>query len=240
MRILIVNDDGIRSPGIIRLAELAAEFGEVWVIAPDGERSASSQRITVRDRISVNAVDFPGPVKKAWSISGTPADCVKVGLAHILDFKPDYVFSGINNGYNAGGDVLYSGTVGAAIEALVQGIPAIAYSVEMGAPWGALNEHISPVTRKLLDMKISPEELWNVNFPGIEKEECAGVLWDRTVAPWQFYENTYEAYETESGIELLAGGIRHLPPEKEDDSDLCALSRNYVSIGKIRCMANLV
>ena len=126
MRILIVNDDGIRSPGLISLAKMAVQLGEVWVVAPDNQCSAMSQRISVFGSIHVREVlDFPVEHVQAWSISGSPADCVKVALSYVMKEKPDVVFSGINNGYNVGVDILYSGTVGAAVEALVNGIPAI-------------------------------------------------------------------------------------------------------------------
>ena len=119
MRILIVNDDGIRSSGLISLARMAVELGEVWVAAPESQCSAMSHRISVFGAVGVQPEpDFPVNGVKAYSISGSPADCVKVALAYIMKERPDVVFSGINNGYNVGIDILYSGTVGAAMEAL--------------------------------------------------------------------------------------------------------------------------
>ena len=103
MNILVVNDDSISAPGIAMLAKAAAELGDVWVVAPAQQCSAMSQKLTLRESLHVKKVeDFPVNVKAAWQVSGTPVDCVKVALNHILDHKPDYVLSGINNGYNVG------------------------------------------------------------------------------------------------------------------------------------------
>ena len=129
MRILVVNDDGIGSAGICCLADLAMQLGEVWVAAPEGQCSAMSHRISVYGAINVKREnDFPVRGVRAYRIGGTPSDCVKVALDHLMPEKPDLVFSGINHGYNVGVDILYSGTVGAAMEALVNGIPAMAFS----------------------------------------------------------------------------------------------------------------
>ena len=117
MRILVVNDDGIQAPGIRKLAELARQFGEVTVAAPKHQCSGMSHRITVDAGLEIARVDFPVEGVEAYSIDGTPADCVKVAISNIMKEKPDIVFSGINRGYNIGYDILYSGTVGAAMEA---------------------------------------------------------------------------------------------------------------------------
>ena len=120
MRILITNDDGINAIGIHKLAEMAKKLGEVWVVAPEGQCSAMSQKITVSDKIRLaKAPDFPVSGVKAYRLGGTPADCVKVAVEYLMTEKPDVVFSGINNGYNAGIEVSYSGTVAAAMEALL-------------------------------------------------------------------------------------------------------------------------
>ena len=122
-RILIVNDDGIEAEGLRKLAEAAVRVGQVWLAAPSNQCSAMSQKISVFDRISVVPHEYPVPVEAAWSVVGTPVDCVKVALNSLLPIVPDLVISGINNGFNTGFDIAYSGTVGAAMEALMQGIP---------------------------------------------------------------------------------------------------------------------
>ena len=104
-KILITNDDGIQSDGIIRLARAAKKYGKVWVVAPDGQRSAMSHRITLRETIEFFPVDFPVEGVHAYASTGTPADCVRFGILNIVKEKPDYVFSGINYGYNSGTDI---------------------------------------------------------------------------------------------------------------------------------------
>ena len=115
--LLITNDDGIQADGLHRLAAAAREFGEVWVVAPDGQRSAASHSITLHSHIDVFPHDFPVPGVRAFTCSGMPGDCVRVGALGILPRRPDAVLSGINDGYNAATDVQYSATVGAAMEA---------------------------------------------------------------------------------------------------------------------------
>ena len=116
--ILIVNDDGIESPGLRVLAEAAAQIGEVWVVAPEQQCSGMSQKISIFEETPIRRRELPIPVRAAWSLGGTPADCVKAAVNHLLPVKADYLFSGINLGYNAGYDVAYSGTIGAAMEGL--------------------------------------------------------------------------------------------------------------------------
>ena len=107
-KILITNDDGIKSSGIIRLAKAAQKYGEVWVVAPDSQRSAASHSLTLHGTFDVYEADFPVEGVRAYAISGTPADCIRVGVLNIMPEKPDVIFTGINFGYNAGSDVQYS------------------------------------------------------------------------------------------------------------------------------------
>ena len=136
LKILIANDDGIRSEGIAKLARAAASFGTVWVAAPEHQCSGMSVRLTISEKsqMAVYRYDFPVPVEAAWSVDGTPADCVKVALNALLPFRPDIVLSGINDGLNAGLDVAYSGTIGAATEAAMHGVPAIATTIPSPSP----------------------------------------------------------------------------------------------------------
>ena len=148
MNILVVNDDSIHSPGIALLAREAAKLGKVWVVAPASQCSAMSHRLSINSAMRVARVpDFPAPVEGAWSVTGTPADCVKVALHYILKEKPDYVFSGINDGYNVGYDIAYSGTLGAAMEAVMNGIPAIAFSNAMRYPLDLPHAYLADIAR---------------------------------------------------------------------------------------------
>ena len=187
MRILVVNDDGIDAKGIHILANAAKAFGEVWVVAPDAQCSAMSQRINVFGELVVRERESPVEGAKAYSVSGTPADCVKVALLHIMPQKPDIVFSGINFGYNAGQDILYSGTVGAAVESLSNGIPAIAFSTESNGIYDVVEEYLLPIAKDLVGRSLPLHTLWNVNFPGCSVAECKGILENRIPANHQLY-----------------------------------------------------
>lgn len=233
MRILVVNDDGITAPGISRLAKMACEFGEVWVVAPDSQCSAMSQRITVHGNLEVKREPFPVEGVHAYSVSGTPADCVKVALMHIMPERPDVVFSGINGGYNAGIDLLYSGTVGAAMEALTRGIPAIAFSCEREGDYDVVDAYLYPIAKELLAEKLPANEIWNVNFPCCTLQELKGILRDRKPAQTQFYLDHYEKKELPGGsFGLYAAGVP--VTEGEEGTDIAAVLSNYISIGTVR------
>lgn len=233
MRILVVNDDGIEAEGIRRLADCATKFGEVWVVAPARQCSAMSQHITVRENIEVRTADFPVMGVKAYSVDGTPADCVKVALNHLLPEKPDIVFSGINEGYNAGYDILYSGTIGAAVEALSNGIPAIAFSSEANGIYDVVDAYLEPITRELLPQQLPANVLWNVNFPGCSLSEYQGILKDRIPSQHQFYLDNYVRTDKENGDFVLA--VRGIPvTEAEEGTDIRAVLDRYISIGVVR------
>lgn len=129
MRILISNDDGIHAEGISELRISLQEQNELFIVAPDRERSATGHKITMHRPLRVKEMQYPGSSTVGWAVDGTPADCVKLGLEALLPVPPDIVISGINLGPNLGTDVLYSGTVSAAIEGIINGIPAIAISL---------------------------------------------------------------------------------------------------------------
>ncbi len=130
MKILLANDDGIRAEGIYTLARALEKDHELIIVAPENQMSAQSHSITLHKPIVIKEVDLEGIKSRAYSISGTPADCVRVGLEELVGDKVDIVFSGINMGLNSGMDILYSGTVSAAIEANIYGIPSVAVSAE--------------------------------------------------------------------------------------------------------------
>ena len=130
MKILIANDDGIMAEGIYALAKALEKDHDVIIVAPENQMSAQSHSITLHKPIIIKEVDLEGIKSQAYSISGTPADCVRVGMEELVNDKVDIVFSGINMGLNSGMDILYSGTVSAAIEANIYGIPSVAVSAE--------------------------------------------------------------------------------------------------------------
>ncbi|MDO4906220.1 5'/3'-nucleotidase SurE [Neisseria sp.] len=171
MNILICNDDGYLAPGIAILARVAAEFANVRVVAPERDRSGVSNSLTL---------DRPLHMREAgngfYYVSGTPTDCIHLALHALPEFKPDLVLSGINNGANMGDDTLYSGTVAAATEAYLLGIPAVAFSLNdfSGRYWETAEKAAWIMLSHLL--KNPPEQpvLWNVNIPAVAPEDIQG------------------------------------------------------------------
>ncbi len=236
MRILIVNDDGIKAPGIRKLAELSVSLGEVWVVAPKSQCSAMSQHITLFEDIEVTPEQYDVEGVRAYSVGGTPADCVKVALEFLMSEKPDVVFSGINRGYNAGIDILYSGTVGAAMEALANGIRSFAFSNRSNGNWETVDAYFVPLVKELLDENLSMDRIWNVNFPGCSLSECKGILRDRILAKHQFYQDDYVRTDHADGsFTLRSKGV--MVDTAEEGTDISALLDNFVSVGTVRCAA---
>lgn len=234
MTILVVNDDGINAEGIKRLAELAKEFGDVWVVAPEDQCSAMSHRITVRGDISVCPVEFPVDDVIAYSVTGTPADCVKIALREIMPKKPDVVFSGINLGYNVGFDILYSGTVGAAMEALISGVPALAFSMDNSNSYDVVEAHFIDVVRDLMSQEISEDEIWNVNFPCCHLSEFKGIMRDRTPERKVYHMDGYERIDSEDGRGFILKPGGEQARNGMDGTDIHAVLDNYISVGKIK------
>lgn len=240
LKILIANDDGIRSEGIARLAKAASAFGDVWVAAPEHQCSGMSMRVTIGGMpdMAVYRYDFPVRVQAAWSIDGTPADCVKMALHSLLGFRPDVVLSGINDGLNAGYDVCYSGTVGAATEAALSGIHTIAFSMGGDEALDVTERNLHAILEELLAAPLNPGELWNVNFPPCPAAECKGVLRGRFPEKHSFYENYYTCLREENGVQYLTPVPKVLTREEtQEGSDIHAVLNGYISIGKVRCAA---
>ncbi|MGN0153854.1 MAG: 5'/3'-nucleotidase SurE [Lachnospiraceae bacterium] len=229
-KILITNDDGIESDGIVRLAKTAVEFGEVWVVAPDSQRSAMSHGITLRHSIEAWKVDFPVPGVHAFACDGKPADCVRIGVLNIVPGKPDHVFSGINYGYNMASDLQYSATAGAAFEASFQKIHTIAFSEDASEMHEVTDRYLKEIMGELLNKPLAINQIWNVNFPGCSLEECNGILRDRTVSTDEFYKDRYnETVVSEGRISYMVEGIRNY--DASEGTDLKAIFDNYVSVG---------
>ena len=234
MRILVVNDDGINAPGIEALARAAIQFGEVWVVAPARQCSGMSQHLTILEEMELKAVDFPLPVADAWSLDGTPADCVKLGL-ELLPGRPDYVFSGVNNGWNCGYDIAYSGTVGACCEAVLNGVPAIAFSAPYEEGFALASAHMPAIIAELLKRGQGAGEIWNVNFPGGDPEKLRTVLWDRRIAQTQLYKGFYSARADETGRQMYSQTVELIGRELTgEDSDTAAVLDGYISVGKLK------
>jgi len=175
-RILVSNDDGIHAPGLKIMEKIAKSLSkDVWVVAPETEQSASGHSLTLTVPLRVRKVSA-----RKYAINGTPTDCVLLAINHIMrDARPDLVLSGVNAGGNLGEDVTYSGTVAAAMEAALLGIPAIALSQvrKNGSPvlWATAEHHGADIVRRLLDQGWPKNVLMNANFPDIPHDEIKGI-----------------------------------------------------------------
>ena len=229
--ILVSNDDGITSPGIRHLIEAMTQLGEVVVVAPDSPQSGMGHAITIGNTLRLDKSDlFPGV--EAWQCSGTPADCVKIAKHHILkDRRPDLVVSGINHGANTSVSILYSGTMSAAIEAAMEGLPAIGFSLcEYG--WEANFEHTLPylisIAKEALTKGIPEGVALNVNFPAKQDEPIKGIkICRQAIAKWQ-EEFDQRKDPNNRDYYWLMGNFVNL--DKGDDTDIAAIEKNYISI----------
>ena len=231
--ILITNDDGISSDGLIRLAAAAVKFGRVWVVAPDSQRSASSHSISLHDHLDLFPAAFPVKDVIAYTCSGSPADCVRAGCLSIMPAKPDVVLSGINHGSNTATDIQYSGTAGAAFEGAFQGAHSIAFSEAVSDCHEISDHYLEDILTELIDQRLEWGQVFNVNFPGCTLAECKGIRRDVAVSHGMFFRDEYKkiADLPGGGIRIMVNGI----PCKdcEPDTDMRSIIENYISIGVI-------
>ncbi|PNR95727.1 5'/3'-nucleotidase SurE [Petrotoga sp. 9PWA.NaAc.5.4] len=230
MNILISNDDGIMSPGIITLKEYLSRKHNVYVVAPDIERSATGHAITVRNPLWAKEVKF-GDIFFGHAVNGTPADCVKIGLDAIYkNVKFDVVVSGINKGANLGTDILYSGTVSAALEGAINGYPSLAVScVEYVNPNFEDGAKIVLDLLENLNFKDWPEfTTLNVNIPKISYDEIKGIK--VTKQSKRRYEDYFEERKDPFGNSYywMLGNI--IEDDDDPNSDYNIISQGYVSV----------
>lgn len=234
MNILVVNDDGVFAPGIEKLAAAAKQFGTVWVVAPAKQCSGMSMKLTLFNDMALKEYDFPVEGVKAWSLDGTPADCVKAALLTVLPVKPDCIFSGINSGYNTGRDVLYSGTANAAMEGALDGIPSIAFSTHYLGCEDVCDTYLTEIMYELIDKPFEPYTIWNVNFPGCSLEEFKGIKRDVKLADVQLYSDCITKKTDENGNVFLSQlGTPISLEEAPEGTDIEAVLSNYIAIGKV-------
>lgn len=236
MNILIVNDDSIYATGIELLARAAKQIGKIWVVAPAEQCSAMSHKITIWGNLHIEKVDnFPVEVEGAFKVEGSPADCVKVAINYILPEKPDFVFSGVNNGFNMGYEIAYSGTMAAAVESLMNGVPAIAFSSAYNLPMTLAENYIVNIAAELTQLEPSLKYVWNVNFPAADDNMAKGILYDRTVAPNWLYGHYYTETKQEDGsvsLEIHGTPITD-PNDVPSGTDIEAILKGYISISKV-------
>lgn len=229
--ILVTNDDGILAPGIRALIDVMKEIGEVVVVAPDSPQSAMGHAITINNTLKLEKVKIDKELVLEYSCSGTPVDCVKIAINEILKRKPDLCVSGINHGSNSSINVIYSGTMSAAVEAGIEGIPAIGFSL-LDYSWDAnfepIKTHIKQIALKVLKKGVPEGVILNVNFPKLSQEEIKGVkICRQAKAMWQ---EEFDKRTNPQGKEYywLTGKFVNL--DKGTDTDEWALENGYISI----------
>ena len=228
--ILVSNDDGITAPGIRMLISIMNTIGDVVVVAPDNPQSGMGHAITVNSTLYIESVTIDGK-QPEYSCSGTPADCVKLAVREILDRKPDICVSGINHGSNSSINVIYSGTMSAALEAGIEGIPAIGFSL-LDYNWNANFEHcksyIETITRQVLEHGLPDGVVLNVNLPNLDKKDIKGIKVCR-----QARANWVEEFDKRTNpmgrdYYWLAGKFVNM--DKGEDTDEWALANGYISV----------
>lgn len=229
--ILVTNDDGINAPGIRALIEVMNELGDVVVVAPDSPQSGMGHAITLYSTLFAEPVIIdPGP-QTEYSCSGTPADCVKIAIREIVNRKPTLCVSGINHGSNAAINVIYSGTMSAAIEAGIEGIPAIGFSLlDYGhdANFEPSKPFVKTITKQVLKHGLPEGIVLNVNIPNVTKDAIKGVKISRQAR--SNWVEEFDKRQTPQGKNYywLTGKFVNLDDGKDTDS--WALENNYISI----------
>ena len=233
LRILLTNDDGIDATGIQVLWQELLKIGEVVVVAPDAERSAASQAITVHSPIRVDKYCASDSRLCGWRIGGTPADCVKIALETLVSATPDFVVSGINHGPNLGTDVLYSGTVSAAIEGSLHGIPSVAVSLDSwnSSDFKPAAEFTAKLLQDIFQRSLPSNTLLNVNVPALSAEQIDGVA--ITKLGVRQYANVFEPRLDPRGRTYYWMGGEVVENVNDADSDIVAINKSKISVTPI-------
>src|SRR6056297_395729 len=229
--ILVTNDDGMFAPGIKALVQVAKEFGEVVVVAPNSPQSAKGHAVTLHDPIRINKVDvFEGI--KAYECTGTPVDCVKLAKFKVLhDRQIDLCLSGINHGSNASVNIIYSGTMSAAMEASLDQIPSIGFSLlnySFDADFGPSKVIVRKIVQAILEKKLQETKLLNVNIPDVSLDKIRGVKVCRQ-ADGRWVEEFQEGEDPRGQKYYWLTG-RFIMDDVKDGTDIHALNKNYVSV----------
>jgi 5'-nucleotidase len=245
--ILLTNDDGINAPGIRTLIEVMNTIGEVVVVAPDSPQSGMGHAITLDATLYVERVNINNTKNLEYSCSGTPADCVKLGIKEVLDRRPDICVSGINHGSNSSINVIYSGTMSAALEAGIEGIPSIGFSLldySWNANFEASKKYVKSITENVLKHGLANGVVLNVNIPNVSEEDIKGVkICRQAKANW---EEEFDKRKSPQGRDYywLSGKFVNL--DNGEDTDEWALANNYVSVVPVQfdltahhCIQNL-
>jgi len=229
--ILVTNDDGITSPGIIALVEAMKELGDVIVIAPDKPQSGVGHAITINATLRLYKTKYHN-VPEEYSLSGTPVDCVKMATDKILTRKPDLIVSGINHGSNLSINVIYSGTMSAAVEGAIDGIPSVGFSLmdySIDADFSASKEVAKVVARNMLANGLPKGICLNVNIPPLKHSELKGIKVCRQAkADWkEVFDERKDPYGR--SYYWLTGEFIDMEPGNKD-TDVWAVKHNYASV----------
>jgi len=229
--ILVTNDDGISAPGIRALIQVMEEIGNVVVVAPDSPQSAMGHAITINNTLHLNKISKENAATTEYSCSGTPVDCVKLAVNEILKQKPQLCVSGVNHGSNSSINVIYSGTMSAAVEAGIEGIPAVGFSL-LDDNWNADFETIKPFIKKIaleiLTNKLPEGVVLNVNFPKLKHDQIKGIKVCRQAkAIWM---EKFDKRKTPSGKDYYWLTGEFVNQDKGEDTDEWALANGYISI----------
>ncbi|MGB7158631.1 MAG: 5'/3'-nucleotidase SurE [Tepidisphaeraceae bacterium] len=232
MLILLTNDDGITAPGIIALYRELTRLGEVHVVAPETVQSATGHGITLTTPLLTQRVTIDGAYT-GTAVDGRPADCVKLAVAQILPRTPDLVVSGMNSGANTGINVIYSGTVAAAIEAAFLGLPSIAVSLylrsDVSTDYPRSAKFGGDIVEQIWKVGIKPGQVVSVNIPSLHKHENpTGVRVVRQCT--RAWADTYEKRTDPRGREYYWNSSVFTLGDTEDDTDVAALRNNYITV----------
>ncbi len=229
--ILITNDDGITAPGIRTLIKVMNTIGDVIVVAPDSPQSGMGHAITIDTTLHCKQEHIDDGPQTEYSTSGTPADCIKLAVREIIGRKPDLCVSGVNHGSNSSINVIYSGTMSAAIEAGIEGIPAIGFSL-LDYSWEAnfepIEAFIKSITTKVLEKGLPHGIVLNVNFPKLEKDAIKGFKICRQAnANWV---EEFDKRKNPQGKDYYWLTGKFVNFDKGEDTDEWALKQGYISV----------
>jgi 5'-nucleotidase len=229
MRVLLTNDDGITATGLnaMRRALLALPDVDLEVIAPDSNRSATGRAVTLRDPIWVEELEF-GDGTTGFATDGTPVDCVRFAALGLIEEPPELIVSGINHGANLGDDITYSGTVAAALEGIMLGIPALAVSLAGGTDFGPLAAFVARMVEELDDVPMPDGTLLNVNGPGGDVKGACGCRLGKRV-----YNDKMELTEEEGGRRRYRLYGEEPGYEHEPGTDFAAIAEGLIAVTPI-------
>ena len=236
MRILLTNDDGIYAPGLRALRRELQKLGEVVVVAPATEQSATGHSVTLLTPLLVTEVFDEDASFLGWAVEGRPADCMKLALLELLKDPPDLIISGLNAGSNAGINVLYSGTVAAAIEAAFYGYTAIACSLEYTKDarldWPRAAAYARQVVEQILAHNLAPGSLFNVNIPPLERGPVKGIqVMPQNVS---IYQEKFDRRTNPRGRTYFWTSPEFHCPEPHPDTDVTALAEQFITVTPLK------